>query len=198
MRDAHGRTVHAIERRTARLLLRDLTHDDVTQRYVEWMNDERINKYLESRFETHTIESVRDAVVQLSQDSVFAAIIEQATGQHIGNIKLGPVHHCHNTADIGLLIGEERCWGRGLATEAITAITLHGFEDLGLAKITASAYADNAGSIRAFQRAGFEIEGTRRSQYRIGTHRTDAILLGLIRHTLTPAFQRDPSATVDS
>lgn len=178
MRDSSGHIINSIQRTTDRLLLRDITEDDVTAKYVRWMNDPRVNRYLESRFVTHTAESIRRSVVELSQNSVFAAVIDRATGDHIGNIKLGPVDHHHRTADIGIVIGEERCWGKGFATESIIAMTDHAFEVLGLAKVTASVYAINLASIRAFQKAGFELEGTRCSQFSIGESRTDAVMLG--------------------
>ena len=31
------------------LILKELTSSDVTQQYVEWLNDFEVNKYLESR-----------------------------------------------------------------------------------------------------------------------------------------------------
>lgn len=53
------------------------------------------------------------------------------------------------------------------------------FDDLGLKKLTAGAYAENVGSIKAFERAGFEIEGRRLSQAEIAPGvRIDVVLMG--------------------
>ncbi|MBY0431841.1 MAG: GNAT family N-acetyltransferase [Rhodospirillales bacterium] len=76
-------------------------------------------------------------------------------GRHVGNIKLGPINRHHRRGDIGLLIGERDQWGRGLAAEAIAAMTAYAFAELGLNKVVAGCYAANEGSRRAFLKAGF-------------------------------------------
>lgn len=53
------------------------------------------------------------------------------------------------------------------------------FAELGLYKLTAGAYANNIGSIRAFIRAGFEIEAVRRRHYRSGEEMVDGVLLAM-------------------
>ena len=45
-----------------RIILRQLTVDDVTQNYVDWMNDPVVNEYLESRSVTHSMETVIEFV----------------------------------------------------------------------------------------------------------------------------------------
>jgi RimJ/RimL family protein N-acetyltransferase len=163
-----------------RLVLRDLTVDDVTSRYVAWMNDPEVNRYTESRFTTHTIESVRDFVAATAADpaNVFLAIERKDDGRHIGNIKLGPIHPYHRSGDIGLLIGEKDAWGHGFATEAIGVLKNYAFAELGLAKLTAGCYANNPGSLKAFLKAGFSTEGKRLDQYRFGDQRIDLLLVG--------------------
>lgn len=52
-----------------------------------------------------------------------------------------------------------RSWGRGIATEAAAAIVQHAFDDLGLGRVVAVAYADNAASRRVLDKLGFTCEG---------------------------------------
>ncbi len=43
------------------LILKELTSSDVTQQYIEWLNDFEVNKYLESRFihqDEHTVKYI--------------------------------------------------------------------------------------------------------------------------------------------
>ena len=56
---------------------------------------------------------------------------------------------------VRILLGDKNCWGKGYATETIEVLTEHAFGVLGLHKLTAGAYAENVGSIRAFEKAGF-------------------------------------------
>lgn len=162
------------------LTLRELTPGEVSDRYVAWLNDPQVNRYLESRFVCHTAESVRSFVAATADDDasrLFGMFLDGT--RHIGNIKIGPINTQHRSADVGLIIGERSEWGRGYATEAIAQATRHGFDVLGLRKLNAGCYAGNVGSARAFEKAGWEREGLRRSQFVCDGQRVDEILLGI-------------------
>ena len=80
--------------------------------------------------------------------------------RHIGNIKLGPIHWLHRRADLSLFIGERKYWGQGYASEAIALVRDWAFRELDLQKLNAGIYSGNHGSRRAFEKCGFELEGT--------------------------------------
>ena len=156
----------------------------MTEEYRAWMADPEINRYLESRFSEPTIESLREYVVGLraSSHSYLFGIFSKDGGSHFGNIKLGPVSNVHNSATIGLVLGNRAAWGQGIASEAIGALSRWGFIGLGLDKLTAGSYQSNAGSVRAFQKCGYAIEGVQRSQVRLNTgERDDVVLLGRVK-----------------
>lgn len=172
----------SIDVQTERLRLRTIAADDVTERYVAWLNDTRVNQYLESRFDEHTLESVASFVEQFEVDDahVFAAILERPAERHIGNIKLGPIDSHHRRGDVGIMIGEPDAWGKGYATEAISALTVFAFRELGLERLSAGAYAVNRASVRAFERAGWEVEGRLRSHASVADGRIDCLILGCV------------------
>ena len=91
------------------------------------------------------------------------------------------MHPLHGVGDVSLLIGERGEWGRGYAAEAIARLARHAFEDLRVAKLSASLYAANVGSERAFLKAGFQREGLRRAHYDLDGARSDIVELGLAR-----------------
>lgn len=143
---------------TARLLLRNLTEADVTQRYLSWLNDPEVLRYLEVRFsKPRSLEELGAFVktVNDSTDTLMFGIFRKDTGRHIGNIKLGPLQFEHARADIGFLIGDRASWGAGYASEAIQAVAQFGLDHLNLAKISAGCYEPNVGSMKALLRAGF-------------------------------------------
>ena len=143
---------------TARLLLRNLTEADVTERYLSWLNDPEVLRYLEVRFSKLVdLNELRTFVqtVNASTDTVMFGIFRRDTGQHIGNIKLGPLKFDHARAEIGFLIGDRLSWGAGYASEAIQAVSQFGLERMNLAKIGAGCYATNLGSMKALLKAGF-------------------------------------------
>lgn len=168
--------------RSTRLYLRPMVDTDATETYCRWLNDPEVNRFLESRFATATVESVRAFIRSktLEAGEPLFAIVLNAGDRHIGNIKLGPINRTHRFAEIGLLIGEKDCWRQGYATEAIQAVTRYAFDTLGLHRVSAGCYADNDGSARAFETAGFAREGVRRSCCLSGDRYVDVILLGRV------------------
>lgn len=154
----------------------------VSDAYVSWLNTPEVNRYLESRFGEHSLESTRAYVAAMldSPHYLFLGIRLRASGRHVGNIKLGPVDRQHGTADVGILIGDPSAWGKGVATSAISQACTIARDCLRLRKLTAGCYASNIGSSRAFEKAGFAIEGTRPQQFLLDGRPEDGILMGRV------------------
>lgn len=73
------------------------------------------------------------------------------------------------SAEIGYWLGEAY-WGRGIATEAIGAITRYAIDAHGLTRLYALPFARNAASCRALEKAGYVLEARlRRSAIKDGT-----------------------------
>ncbi|MBU0671655.1 MAG: GNAT family N-acetyltransferase [Candidatus Margulisbacteria bacterium] len=165
------------------IYLRPLTEADATETYVSWMNDPQVNQYLESRFKKFTIGDIRSYITEINKDlnNVFFAMISIDGDKHIGNIKLGPINQYHRIGDIGLIIGDKTCWGKGYATEAIGLLKDYAFNKLNLHKLTAGCYADNIGSAKAFLKVGFVEEARLASHFRRNDDKyVDKICLGMI------------------
>jgi [ribosomal protein S5]-alanine N-acetyltransferase len=144
-----------------------LDPSDVGDAYVGWLNEPRINRYLESRFTEHTIESTREFVqgARASASTLMLGMRSATLGRHVGNIKLGPIDVHHGLSEIGLLIGDPNAWGRGVGRTAISILCDIAREQLGLRKLTAGCYESNAGSQKAFLAAGFVVEGRRERHF---------------------------------
>lgn len=145
-----------------RIYIKILAPDDVSEAYVDWMNDPEINQFLESRFRIQTLESVRSFIEDMNNspiDAMFGIFLKDSH-EHIGNIKIGNINVLHRRAEVGLVIGSRAMWGKGYAAEAISLATKYGFEELNLNKLTAGMYADNIGSFKAFLKCGWRHVGT--------------------------------------
>lgn len=175
-----------------RLYLRPLTEADCTEHYLAWLQDPEINQYLETRHVPQTLDSIKEFVagVNARDNEYLFGIFLQDGDRHIGNIKVGPVHRYHLLADVSLWIGPRDCWGRGYATEAIAAVSRHAFVQLGVSKLSASMYAANQGSARAFEKVGYRREGLRRAHYMLRGRPCDLIEYGLIPSDLV-ALEQD-------
>lgn len=165
-----------------KLFFRELTQDDVSERYVAWLNDAETNKYLEARFIVNTLDTCRNFVCEMSKDrnNYLFGIYENSEQHHIGNIKLC-VDPNHKTGSVGLLIGEKSCRNKGYGTESIRCITKWGFRELGLERIEAGCYESNTLSLLAFLRVGYSIEGFLRKSIATKDQRIGLILLGIVK-----------------
>lgn len=169
--------------RGERVYLREVRPSDVNATYYRWMNDPEVTRYLESRYYPQPAEKITEFVEGMlgNRNHVFFAIVLKDGDRHIGNIKLGNINWIHRTADVGLLIGEKDCWGKGYASEAIRLITEYAFGTLNLRKLVAGCYDVNGGSAKAFLKVGWAEEGRRKAQYFCDGAYRDEILLGVVR-----------------
>lgn len=166
-----------------KVFLRNLVPEDISPAYVDWMNDREVVQFTESRFGTHSPDSVRAFVETCAANPsvLLLGIFDNQTSLHIGNIKLGPVDWHHLLADIGIIVGRKEYWGRGVAAESIVLLRDYAFADLGLHKLTAGCYVANVGSERAFEKAGFAIEARLPRHAKCGEERVDVLRFGCLR-----------------
>ena len=143
------------------IFLRNVCLDDVNDSYYQWLNDPQVNQFLETRFMVQSKTKIAEFVTSKdgSSDEILLAICDKKLDLHIGNIKIGPINWVHRRADISLLIGNKAYWGKGIASQAIQLISQFAFQTLDLNKLMAGAYKTNIGSIKAFQKCSYNIEG---------------------------------------
>lgn len=168
------------------IYLRILQCTDTSAEYLRWMEDSEVNQYLESRHSSQNMESIRAFIQKMleSPTNYLFGIFSNDTHEHIGNIKLGDISDKYSRGDIGLLIGNRNYWGKGIGSEAIGLISDFGFNTLKLHKVFAGAYASNVGSIKAFQKNGFVIEGKFKDHYRLPNGEwEDSVILSKIQNT---------------
>ena len=157
--------------------------DDISKKYIEWLNDKEVNQYLETRFQVQDNQSCLEFVKRMQEDAneELFAIYTNNNNEHIGNCKLGAINKFHHTAEISFFIGSKSFWGAGYATEVVSHVVQYGFENLGLEKITAGCYESNKGSKKVLIKAGFEVEGFRKGQVAFGSQREGVYNLGIVK-----------------
>jgi len=159
------------------IYLQEIQLSDASEAYVNWLNTPEVNQYLETRFNHQTLESVIDFInVTLASPTEHLFTIRLTENdQHIGNIKVGGINTRHSIGEVSLFIGEQSCWGKGLATQAISLISHYAFESLDLRKLVAGAYKPNVGSTKAFLSAGYQQDGIRKNHYLLNSKPCDLI-----------------------
>src|SRR4051812_33418625 len=168
-----------------RVDLRLATLEDCSARYLAWLQDPEVNRFLETRWREQSLASIREFVAGMleSANDYLFAIEDAASRTHIGNIKVGPINRTHLHADVSYFIGEKQYWGKGYATEAIALATAFAFERLKLNRVQAGLYEANGGSGRALEKVGYVLEGTFRRQLRTAANGSwqDHLWYGLLK-----------------
>ena len=85
----------------------------------------------------------------------------------------------------GISIGDPSAWGRGYGTDATRIVIRYGFEELNLNRIQLHVYEYNERARRAYEKAGFTVEGRlREAVYREGRH-YDELVMAVLRSEWT-------------
>lgn len=118
----------------------------------------------------------------------FAIATDDAAGLAIGSISVfrqGNIHQ--KTAELGYYIAEEY-WGKGIATEAVKQICAYVFHKSDILRIYASPFAHNIASCKVLEKAGFQCEGTLRSNAVKNGKVLDMKMYSLLKEEITPAL----------
>jgi [ribosomal protein S5]-alanine N-acetyltransferase len=163
--------------------LRPLERSDLNDRYLGWLNDSEVTRYMETGTFPTTAEDLEKFYndVTGSRNQVIFAIVDKKSSQHVGNVKLGPIHWVHRSATFGILIGDKKFWGRGVGLEATRLMVEYGFNRLNLRRIDLGVYAEHEAAVHIYEEAGFKAEGRmRESLFRDGKY-VDRLWMGLLR-----------------
>lgn len=143
---------------TERLFLKPLSREFLSEKYVSWMNDEEVIRYLESGG-NYTKAKLEDYLTEVEKHpKYFWAIIIKESGEHVGNIKIDPIHPIHQFGEYGIMIGDRNAWGKGIAREASSLVIDFCFMELNLRKINLGLLATNSAAIKLYEKLGFEQE----------------------------------------
>ena len=133
-------------------------------------NDREIWLNLRDRFPHPYARADAEAyIARVAQQDPVTAFAIEVDGEVMGGITLVPGHDIERvSAEVGYWLGRA-AWGRGIATDAVRAVTTHAFARLGLHRVFAVPFVRNAASLRVLEKAGYVREGTlRRSAVKDG------------------------------
>jgi RimJ/RimL family protein N-acetyltransferase len=153
----------------ARCEVRSWQHGDLGS-LVKYADNRRIWLNLRDRFpHPYTRQAGRDFLrVTLTQrpETLFAIAVGGEAVGGIGFVMMTDVERV--SAEIGYWLAEP-FWGRGIASEAVVAVTRYAIETHGLTRVFAVPFASNQASARVLEKAGYALEGRlRRSAIKDG------------------------------
>ncbi len=152
--------------------------------YLGWLNDMEVVRpmaapallgqkgpeFVEQSFERFTRPECRGFFIRWVPDDVF-----------IGTAKLDAISEHTRSAWDGIMIGDRRYQGRGLARRVYGVLLAHAFGELGLNRVSGGCNERNVPMIQTFERLGYTLEGRLRQADRIGGEFCDHLYFGILR-----------------
>ena len=140
--------------------------------FVMWLND------------PHVIQGIliRNPISQAEEENWFERMITRPADEHVFGIEVmegdsegvqeswkligtwafNDIDWRTHSAEFGIMIGDKSNWNKGYGTEAVRLLCQHGFKTLNLNRIFLHVFETNPGAIRAYEKAGFVLEGRER------------------------------------
>jgi [ribosomal protein S5]-alanine N-acetyltransferase len=149
---------------------------------VRHANNRNVSINLRDRFPyPYTLSDARrwlECVVGEQPETSFAIDV---AGEAVGSIGYTLQHDvAHRSAEIGYWLGEE-FWGRGIATEALIAVTNHAFANYDLCRLYAHVFEWNRGSARVLEKAGYTFEGVLKKSVTKDGKTIDQLMYAMVR-----------------
>ncbi|HEY7719131.1 MAG TPA: GNAT family protein [Pedococcus sp.] len=109
-------------------------------------------------------------------DRLDLAVVDRATGACVGEVVLNEWEPDNLSCNFRILLGPDGR-DRGLGTEATRLVVDHALDALGLHRVSLEVYAFNPRARRAYEKAGFVVEGVRRDALRFDGEFVDAVVM---------------------
>ncbi len=182
--------MHPVSRNSERLLLRELTLDDVTAVHAIYGSPaatEHLSFEPRSREQVgHIVARSMVSALAVPREEYALAACERDGGRLVGYARLALDGQGQQAATIGFALHPE-VWGAGYGTELVRALLALGFEDLHLHRLWAARSPDNEASRIVLDRAGLVEEGRIRHHVHVRGAWRDSVVHSIIRDEWTPA-----------
>ena len=157
--------------------------------YLAWLRDHEVIKTLNLPEYLDSSPGLEDArayfqALRDSANEMFLALYDKSDNLFVGSVRVGHIDWRSKVADLGIMIGRRERWGRGLASDAISAVACYLFDTVGMRKLSGGAMANNVAMVRIFEKLGFRREGVFRAQDYVDDDYVDHIYFGCFRDEL--------------
>jgi RimJ/RimL family protein N-acetyltransferase len=149
---------------------------------AKYANNRRISINLRDRFPyPYTRADAEGFLAAASAQRPETDFAIASRSEVIGGIGFHPQADVHRlTAEVGYWLGEP-FWGRGIATQAVRALSEWIFATTPLVRLYAHVFAWNPASARVLEKAGFTLEGRMRSSVIKDGRVIDQLMYGMVR-----------------
>jgi RimJ/RimL family protein N-acetyltransferase len=150
--------------------------------YLSWLNDIDVVRsiaspallapkgpeFVEDSFKRFTRPECRGFFIRFAPDNAF-----------IGTVKLDQISEYTRSAWDGIMIGDRRYYGRGIAPKVYRILLAYAFNVLSLRRISGGCNGKNIPMIKTFQRLDYTLEGRLRQADCIDGEYSDHLYFGI-------------------
>ncbi|WP_082763452.1 GNAT family N-acetyltransferase [Frondihabitans sp. PAMC 28766] len=130
------------------------------------------------------------AAADLDTSGSRVRFVVDVDGVAVGSVQLFGFDDLAHHAEVGIALSQD-ARGRGVGTAAIKQIVAFGFVRSNLRRIHLQAIESNVAALRAYEKAGFVVEGRQRQHAWVRGRYEDIVLMGILRSEWSAAEGRD-------
>jgi diamine N-acetyltransferase len=161
-----------------RIRLRAVEPSDLDE-VMRWINNPEVTQFLAvGRMPVSRAEEERWLAERPANERRLT--IETLDGAYVGAAGLHEIDLVDRSAEVGIVIANERNWGKGYGRESLALLADLAFQTLNLHRLYLRVYAYNERAIRVYEKAGFVREGVDRQAHFHGGTWHDVIRMGLL------------------
>jgi len=164
--------------------VRALRESDLAGPYPSWFEDQDVCRFNSHGKFARTDDYFRQFLSSVNGDTMVVWAVCHDVDGHVGNVSLQALSLINRTAELAILMGDRRHWGRGVATLAARKLVEHGFLKLNLHRIYCGTAAANEGMQGVARAIGMQQEGVRREHLYLDGAWMDVVEFGLLRSEL--------------
>ena len=141
--------------------LKTLSEQDVFPFY-EWLNDSESIKYSLSAFQKINSKTEIDLwfeTILKDQKNLNLGIFLEESNKLIGYAGICSISQQNKSGEYFIFIGDKSVWGKGIGSKVSKQIIKIAFQDKKLNRLMLTVSAPNIGGVKAYQKAGFNLEG---------------------------------------
>ncbi|MCL2197482.1 MAG: GNAT family N-acetyltransferase [Defluviitaleaceae bacterium] len=163
-----------------KVYLSPICTDDVDI-FMSWVNEPEMAWF--TTFYSQVISRVQEKDIvenKLAVDGSMFSIVTQEDDRVIGNCNFFKIDALNRAAEVGIIIGEKDCRGKGYGSEALRLLLKFGFENRNYNNISLHVYSFNERAIACYEKVGFKRNGICRQAIIRGNKKYDLYYMDIL------------------
>ena len=147
---------------TDRFLLKSLSEKDDLSNYLNWLRNPRDIPFILGAKTDYNLIQLKDYINHnnLSNDSILLGIFDKFGLNHIGNIRYHDLDFKNMRATLGILIGEKKYRGVGVASEVIKTSMNWLRSEFDIITFKLGVDSRNIAARKLYEKLGFQYENS--------------------------------------